>query len=73
MVSEETGRISVGSFGELAAGLTIPEVLERINRHFGVEGPAPLHIDEYAADIPLTEPSAPLRAPGARAEKVNQP
>src|ERR1700678_3885222 len=35
VVSEETGRISVAAFGELQQGLTIPEVSERINRHFG--------------------------------------
>jgi diadenylate cyclase len=53
VVSEETGRISVATFGELISGLSIPEVLERINRHFGMQRPSPLHMDEFPADIPL--------------------
>jgi diadenylate cyclase len=53
VVSEETGRISVASFGELTQGLTVPEVLERIHRHFGVERPTPAQIDESAADLTL--------------------
>jgi diadenylate cyclase len=53
VVSEETGRISVAAFGELQQGLTIPEVSERINRHFGVQRPTPIHIDEFPADVPL--------------------
>src|SRR5580698_5592350 len=61
VVSEETGRISVAAFGELNQGLTIHEVSEHINRHFGVQRPTPPHIDEFAADIPLvTEPAAPV-------------
>lgn len=40
VVSEETGHISVASFGELRTGLTVAEVEERINRHFGVARPA---------------------------------
>jgi diadenylate cyclase len=36
MVSEENGLISVASFGEIERGLTIPEVDERIDRHFDV-------------------------------------
>jgi diadenylate cyclase len=53
VVSEETGRISVAAFGELQQGLTIPEVSERINRHFGVQRPTLIHIDESPADVPL--------------------
>jgi diadenylate cyclase len=56
-VSEETGRISVAAFGELAQGLSINEVAERINRHFGVERPALSPIDEYPADVPLAPES----------------
>jgi diadenylate cyclase len=70
VVSEETGRISTAAFGELMQGLTLPDVLERINRHFGVQRPTPMHIDEFAADIPLA-PSA--TAPDGRPEKVKQP
>lgn len=37
VVSEETGRISVAAFGELVSGIAVPELLERINAHFGVQ------------------------------------
>jgi diadenylate cyclase len=68
VVSEETGRISVAAFGELMQGLMLPDVLERINRHFGVQRPTPMHIDEFPADIPLT----PAAMPEGRPEKVKQ-
>src|ERR1017187_7760089 len=61
VVSEETGRISVAAFGELAQGLTVPEVLERIHRHFGARRSAPHLIEEFAADIPM-ENHRPERA-----------
>ncbi|HXA48770.1 MAG TPA: diadenylate cyclase CdaA [Candidatus Acidoferrum sp.] len=53
VVSEETGRISVASFGELIQGLEMRDVAERINRHFGVQRPTTMHIEEFPADIPL--------------------
>jgi diadenylate cyclase len=53
VVSEETGRISVASFGELTQGLSAADVLERVNRHFGVQRPTTMHIEEFPADIPL--------------------
>jgi diadenylate cyclase len=53
VVSEETGRISVASFGELIQGLEMKDVAERINRHFGVQRPTTMHIEEFPADIPL--------------------
>lgn len=37
IVSEETGAISVASFGILEAGVTIARVDERLNQHFGVK------------------------------------
>lgn len=37
IVSEETGAISVSSFGILEAGVTISRVDERLNQHFGVK------------------------------------
>ena len=37
IVSEETGAISVASFGILEAGVTISRVDERLNQHFGVK------------------------------------
>src|ERR1051325_8378784 len=55
VVSEETGRISVAAFGELVQGLSQNELLERINRHFEVQRPTPMAIDEFPADIPLAQ------------------
>ena len=54
VVSEETGRISVAAFGELSAGLSVLEVAERINLHFGVRQLTARHIEDFAGDIPLT-------------------
>jgi diadenylate cyclase len=53
VVSEETGRMSAAAFGELAQGLSLNDVGERIHRHFGVERPPLSAIDEYPADVPL--------------------
>jgi diadenylate cyclase len=59
VVSEETGRVSAAAFGELAQGLSINDVAERINRHFGVDRPVLSPIDEFPADVPLaSDPSA---------------
>jgi diadenylate cyclase len=71
VVSEETGRISVATFGELLSGLSIPEVLERINRHFGMQRPSPMHIDEYPADIPLAPDTGSTPAETRSSERVN--
>ena len=57
VVSEETGRISVAAFGELVQGLSSADVQERVNRHFEVQRPTPMVIDEYTADIPLAQES----------------
>jgi diadenylate cyclase len=73
VVSEETGRVSVAAFGELFQGLPPSELSERIHRHFEVQRPTTMQIDEYAADIPLaTEGSA---APGdvRTTDRVKQP
>jgi hypothetical protein len=72
VVSEETARISVAAFGELQQGLSLPDVDERINRHFGVDRPATVTIDEYAADIPLT-PAMTAHPSETSPPKVNQP
>ena len=53
VVSEETGRISVAAFGELSQGLSVTEVVERINRHFGVRQPTAPRFEDFAGDIPL--------------------
>jgi diadenylate cyclase len=71
VVSEETGRISVATFGELVSGLSIPEVLERINRHFGMQRPSPMAIDEFPADIPLAQDTGSAPAENRSSEKVN--
>ncbi len=73
VVSEENGRISVGSFGELVQGLSIPEVKERINRHFEIERPTTSHIDEFAADIPLSPESSVVPGEVRKPDRVKQP
>ena len=70
VVSEETGRISVASFGELTSGVT--DLLERINRHFGMRrSKAEQAVVEHVAPEPVLpqEPQTEDR-PTAR---VNQP
>ncbi|MGH9723365.1 MAG: diadenylate cyclase, partial [Bryobacteraceae bacterium] len=39
VVSESTGQISAAAFGEIEADLTIKELAERIEKHFGRRGP----------------------------------
>jgi diadenylate cyclase len=73
IVSEENGRVSVAAFGELVQGLSLPEVDERITRHFGVRRPTTAKIDEYAADIPLSVATPPVDAEVNPADKVKQP
>ncbi|MCZ2156951.1 MAG: diadenylate cyclase CdaA [Bryobacterales bacterium] len=45
VVSEETGRISTAAFGELATGLTLAEVEERVLRHMAARHPAGRDMD----------------------------
>ncbi|MGO9262013.1 MAG: diadenylate cyclase CdaA [Bryobacteraceae bacterium] len=66
VVSEETGRISVASFGELHVGLTLQEVLTKINVHFESPQPGGAISDESTADIPLQDVRPSVR-PGERA------
>ena len=73
VVSEETGRISVASFGELLQGLTLRDVSERINRHFEVQRPTTMRIDEFAADIPLASEPGHLSHEARPGERVKQP
>jgi diadenylate cyclase len=71
VVSEETGRVSLAAFGELVQGLSSAEVVERINRHFGVQRPAAVSMDEFPADIPLAQDhTAPAQEPRST-ERVN--
>jgi len=37
VASEETGRISAAAFGELASGISVAELADRINQHFGLQ------------------------------------
>ena len=72
VVSEETGRLSLAAYGELFQALSVAEVAGRIDRHFGVRRPGAVQIDEFPADIPLSQ------APGAtpaetRPDRVNLP
>lgn len=52
IVSEETGRISMASSGELTMGLAASALQERINQHFGVRRPQP--------ETPAVIPAPPL-------------
>ncbi len=65
VVSEETGRISIATFGELTQGLSPADVVDRINRHFGVQRPGTAPVEEFAADIPLT-PATPRKPASER-------
>jgi diadenylate cyclase len=55
VVSEVTGRISVAAFGEIEQGLSIREVDERMNAHFGAKHPGPHLDEEQPADIPMAD------------------
>ena len=68
VVSEETGRISVAAYGELAPGLQLAELRGRIERHFGVERTGQSQIDDSPADIPLVD-----AAEESAQDKVNLP
>jgi diadenylate cyclase len=59
VVSEETGRISVASFGEIASGLTLSEMMDRINHHFGAARPGTAPGEDSSADIPLAPAQSP--------------
>jgi diadenylate cyclase len=59
VVSEETGRISVASFGELVTVPNVAEMMERIHRHFGATRPAATLPEEFPADIPLASAQPP--------------
>jgi diadenylate cyclase len=71
VVSEETGRISIATFGELIQGVSIPDAMERIHLHFGVERPMPMQIDQFTADIPLAHDGPGTHTPTSG--RVNQP
>lgn len=66
VVSEETGRISAASFGELTQGLSLSDAGERIVRHFGVERPQLSPIDEFPADVPLSHETSQIETHSTR-------
>jgi len=71
VVSEETGRISLASFGDLVQGLSLSAVVERINRHFEVHRPSPMQIDDFTADIPLAPDSPAIPADMRPGDRLN--
>lgn len=68
VVSEETGRISLAAFGEIVAGVSIGELVDRINHHFGVHRP-PATLEPTEALPVAKAPAEPVRE---IPEKVNQ-
>jgi diadenylate cyclase len=70
VVSEETGRISIAAFGEIQQGVSLADATDHVNRHFGSLRAAPIHIDEFTADIPLATPAVTESHP---VERVKQP
>jgi diadenylate cyclase len=73
IVSEETGRVSLAAFGELIQGLSLPEVDERINLHFGVQQPAQAKAETFvpgfqpqpgqAGAVPENRPAGQVKQP----------
>jgi diadenylate cyclase len=59
IVSEETGWISIAAFGVLHQDLSIPQVEEFVNHHFGVAKPKPAR-----PSTPPLEPPADPEHPG---------
>jgi hypothetical protein len=45
--------MSVAIAGELTPALSAPEMIERINRHFGVQTAGAAPVEEFPGDIPL--------------------
>jgi hypothetical protein len=65
VVSEETGDMSVASFGEIHRRLSLREVDERVNAHFGVRKPGTFLSSEL--------PEFRLDEGGKPVEKVSRP
>jgi diadenylate cyclase len=64
VASEETGRISAAAFGEIETDLTPERLAERVARHFGRKGRAPV----APAPLPQVENEVPLPAEGEKLE-----
>jgi diadenylate cyclase len=65
VVSEETGDISIASFGEIHRGLSLRELDERVNAHFGVRKEGTTLLGE-SPELQLDERGKPV-------EKVSRP
>jgi diadenylate cyclase len=68
VVSEETGRISVAAFGELVSGISVAELLDRINQHLGLQR-ALGHVDH--SEFSHAPHSSAAEEQRERAEQVN--
>jgi diadenylate cyclase len=68
VVSEETGRISVAAFGEIASGIALAELVHRIHLHFGMQ-----RHSEMESGGALAREEAELVEGSRSVERVNQP
>lgn len=68
VVSEETGRISVAAFGEIASGIPLGELVQRIHRHFGMQRSS----EGETGSTPARE-EAELVEARRSVEEINQP
>ena len=68
VVSEETGRISVAAFGEIASGIPLGELVQRIHRHFGMQ-----HSSEGASGSAPAREEAELVEARRSVDGVNGP
>jgi len=62
VVSEETGDLSVAAHGEIHRGVSLRELDERINAHFGVSKQGPPANGEPAEIQPEERPKAVEKA-----------
>jgi hypothetical protein len=69
VVSEETGHISVAAFGEISLGISISELIARINQHFGLQRAPQAPHPEVPASTAV--PAHSEHVESERAEKVN--
>lgn len=63
VVSEETGDLSIAAHGEIHRGVSLAELDERINAHFGVTRQGTYAVGELA-EIPSEERSKPMEKAG---------
>ena len=68
VVSEETGSISVAAFGEIASGIPLGELVQRIHRHFGMQ-----HSSEGASGSAPAREEAELVEARRSVDGVNGP